>query len=202
MIRQIILNRFDTATYTRYIKEISFKPSIDIIYNNALTALNEKDTEKAISYLVLIMDTDMNFEPLFHLSRLLLFSLSEEFMKKKGHVIKAKNKNLNLYIRDLEDQVLIFEREIIMLQNKISKSEQKLRKKFNIFEFFKKRKTINFIENSKNDILDNAIKIKKVKKDIYIASDLCKVEEYMKMTALILEVIVNKERFESMGYLV
>lgn len=202
MIRQIILKRLGRGLYARYVKDLSFKPSLDTIYSNVLSSLNEHDTEKAISYLIVLMETDINFEPTHHLSKILLFSLSEEFMRKKGHLLKNKNPNLNKYIRSLETDISILEKEIIISQNNISKSETKLLNKFSFKVIFRKNIIISKINQSRNTILNNSEQITKIKKDILLADDLCKVEEYMKITALILEVIHNQERFAKQGFVV
>lgn len=200
MIKQIIADRLDKGIWLRYIKDMSFKPAIETIYNNILTSLNGHDTEKAITYLIIILETDINFEPAHHLLKLMLFSLSEEFLKKKGPTLKNKHRDLNKYILSLEKNINALEREIILLQNNISKLESKLNEGFSITNLFKKNSINSQITQMRENIFKNSDEINKIRKDLVIAWDLCKIEEYMKISALLLEIVNNQQKFIEKGY--
>lgn len=195
MIKDVITQRLEKAIWVKYIKEISFKPSTDTIYKNILSSLKDNDTEKAISYIITILEIDINFEPVHHLLTLLVFSLSEEFIKNKGHNIKSKNPDLNKYLSSIEKQISNCEREIIVAQNNLSKTEAKVKEGFSLNNLFKKKTNEEQISLLKNEILNNSEKLFKLRKDLNTAIELCKIEEYMKVSALVLEIVHNQKKF-------
>lgn len=195
MIREIITQRLEKSIWSRYFKDMSFKPSTDTIYRNILGSLKENDTEKAISFIIVILEIDINFEPVHHLLRLLIFSLSEEFIKKKGPTIKNKNPELNKYILSIEKQISNYEKEIILAQNNISKLEAKLKEGFSLNTLFRKKSLEEQVIQLRQEIIQTSESINKLKKDLVNATDLCKVEEYMKVSALILDIVTNQKKF-------
>lgn len=195
MIREIITQRLDKSIWIRYFKDISFKPSPDTIYKNILSSLKDNDTEKAISFIIIVLEIDIDFEPVHHLLRLLIFSLSEEFIKKKGHNIKSKNPDLNKYIFNIEKQITNFEREIIIAQNNISKIESRFKEGFSLNTLFRKKWLEEQIVQMREEIITYSESINKLRKDLSIATDLCKVEEFMKISALILDIVTNQKKF-------
>lgn len=199
MIKKILSDKFDKRIYSRYIKDLSFTPSIDTLYSNVLSCLNNHETEKAISYMIMILDNDIKFEPIQHLARLLLFSLSEEFIKKKGHAIKSKHPDIFKYLAALENKCLNIERDIIILQNNILKTEEKLKESF-INSFLKKREFNSQITNMREEIFRNNDELAKTKKEIVVVNELCKIEEYTKLIAVLLDVVTNPHRFYAKGY--
>lgn len=195
MIKDVITNRIEKAIWVKYIKEMSFKPSTDTIYKNILSSLKENDTEKAISYMITILDIDINFEPVHHLLTLLVFSLSEEFIKNKGHNIKSNHPDLNKYLGAIEKKISSTEKDIILTQNNLSKTEAKLKEGFSLNNLFKKKANEEQINTLKNDILTHSENLTKLRKDLNIVIELCKIEEYMKISALVLEIVNNQKKF-------
>ena len=139
MIKHLISERYPRHIWIRYIKEISFTPSLETLYTTALGFLNKNETERVITYLIIMFESDITYEPAHHLARLILFSLSEEFVKKKGYNLKQKHKDLNRHIIALGEKSLSIERELVVLQNNFSKIENQL-KEISFLESILKKK--------------------------------------------------------------
>ena len=195
MIKKIISEKFEKRIYTRYIKEISFMPAVDTLYATVLSNLSNHETEKAITYMIMIAENDIKFEPLQHLARLMLFSLSEDFIKKKGHSLKERHPNIFKYLTSLEDKTLSIEKEIIILQNNILKIEDKMNEGFSLNSFLKKKDYNNQIHNMREEIFKKNDELVKIKKEIVNVTEISTIEEYTKIIALILDVISNPQRF-------
>jgi len=195
VINEILANTFEKHIWARYIKELSFEPSIETLYANALLNLNKHETEKAITYIILTLEADLNFRPAQHLARTMLFGLSEEFLKKKGPAIKEKNRDLNKYLFSLKQSEIKLEKEILVLQNNIAKITAKLNEGFSISSFFKKKENSSQLNACKEQINVLNNELPKIKKEISKISEIAQIEEYTKVIALILEVVMHPRRF-------
>lgn len=195
MIREVLSKTFEKHISLRYIRDLSFQPQIETLYTKALYYLNSGDTEKSITYIILALEEDINYIPIHHLSRTMLFSLSDEFIKKKGLSIKEKHHNLNKYLYALENKLSKQEKELVVFQNDLSKTEEALNKGFSLMKLLNKKSYTNKVNLLNEEINKLNSDIKKTKKDIWCISDLCKIEEYIKIISLVLEVSNYPKRF-------
>jgi hypothetical protein len=195
MLKDILAKTFDKHIWARYLKELSFQPSIETLYASAIGNLNKHETEKTITYIILTLESDIGYEPAQHLSRIMLFGLSEEFIKKKGPSFKEKHSDLNKYLINLEQTYTKLERELVVLQNNISKMEQKLKEGFSLSSFLKKKDFTNQLSQMKDEAYNNSNEILRLKKEISKVTDVAKIEEYMKVIAFILEYVSYPKRF-------
>lgn len=199
MIKEALSTRFPKHVWSRYIKEFSFAPSQDTLYTSALSSLNKGETEKSITYLIMIFDRDIKYEPGHHLARLMLFSLSEEFVKRKGHNVKEKHPDLNKYLSKLEEKSEKIDKEIILAQNNISKLEGKLKDASFIGSILKGKENKQQIRELKTQIENLSQDLTNTKKEITMVSDISKIEEYTKVIALVLEIVTHPKRFSIMN---
>lgn len=199
MIKDAITARFPKHVWSRYIKEFSFSPSQDTLYTSALSSLNKGETEKSITYLIMLFDRDIKYEPGHHLARLMLFSLSEEFVKRKGHNVKEKHPDLNKYLLKLEEKVEKIEQEIISTQNSISKLEGKIKDTSFIGSILKGKENKQNIRELKTQVENLTQELSNTKKEITMISDISKIEEYTKIIALVLEIVTHPKRFSIMN---
>lgn len=195
MLKEIIANSFEKHISGRYIKDLSFNPPAETLYATALGNLNNHETEKAITYLILALDSEPNYQPAQHLGRVMLFTMSEEFIKKKGPSYKEKHPDLNKYIFSLEQNYTKAEKEMISLQNNITKLEAKMNEGFSLSSFLKKRETSGQLANMKEEMNKLNDELPRLKKELSKVSELVKIEEYAKIIAFILNVVTYPKRF-------
>ncbi len=195
MLKEILVKTFDKHIWARYLKELSFQPSIETLYASAIGNLNKHETEKAITYIILTLEFNSEYEPAQHLSRVMLFGLSEEFIKKRGPTFKEKHSDLNKYLVSLEQTSSKLEKELVILQNNISKIEQKLKEGFSLSSFLKKKDFTNKLIQMKEELSSGNSELTRLKKEISKVSDIAKIEEYMKVIAFILEYVSFPKRF-------
>lgn len=197
MIREKIINTLEKHVWIKYILESS-DLSTEALYRQALKSLNNGETEKSISYIILTIESDERFIPIQHFAKTMIFSLSDEFIKKRGHTVKEKNKDLNSYIISLCSKEKDFEKEITIKQNMILSLEEKFQSTSSFSKMLNKKSFNSEINKLKEDVRKLNDEITNIKKEISKISDLCNIEEYIKVITLILEIVTFPRKYKLM----
>ncbi|GIW21283.1 MAG: hypothetical protein KatS3mg068_0290 [Candidatus Sericytochromatia bacterium] len=197
MLREILVKSLEKHVWVKYILEPS-ELSVEALYRQALKSLNNGDTEKAISYIILTLEIDNRFIPIQHFAKTMIFSLSDEFIKKRGHIIKEKHKDLNQYINFLCDKEKDLEKEVTIKQNTILNLEENFEKGSSFSKMINKKSFNSQITELKEDIRRINDEISSTKKEISKIIELCNIEEYIKVITLILEIVTFPRKYINM----
>jgi predicted RNase H-like nuclease (RuvC/YqgF family) len=190
LISKAIQGTFDPNVTKRYVRAFNFgaEPSADDVYALALKFLNQGETEICVSYIIASLDIEKDHNPTFHLTKTMLFSLSEEFEKSGGQIYKAKQSDLTKYMQAMEKTISKLEGDLIGLKNNLKQLESET-------GFLQKMKNKGKIAELNTEIPEVNDKLDKNKKEIKKVSYLAQIEEYTKILSLILEVITFPSRY-------
>jgi hypothetical protein len=190
LITKAIQGTFDAKVTKRYLRDFNFgaEPKADDIYGMALKFLNQGETEVCVSYIIASLDVEKDHNPTFHLAKTMLFSLSEEFDKSGGQLLKQKQSDFGKYIQILEKNISKLESDLLGLKNNLKQLESET-------GFLQKMKNKSRIAELNSQIPEANEKLEKNKNDMKKASYLSQVEEYTKILSLILEVITFPSRY-------
>jgi hypothetical protein len=190
LISKAVQGTFDQQVTKRYLRQFNFgaDPTADDIYALALKFLNQGETEICVSYIIAALDTEKDHAPTFHLTKTMLFSLSEEFDKSGGMLHKQKHADLHKYMQLLEKNVSKLESDLIGLKNNLKQLESET-------GFLQKMKNKGKIAELNAEIPETADKLDKNKKEMKKITYLSQIEEYTKILSLILEVITFPSRY-------
>jgi hypothetical protein len=204
-LKKIISSNFDKAVAKKYLKGIDLD-SDDTVYINpaelyqaALNKLLDGDSEKAINYIIFALDFDRNDKLILHLSKIMIFSLSQYlvennadfFRQKYGGNLEDIETKLRKKIKDLNEIINKLTYEVKQLENIIDNGSKSFI--FRLFKLpgFKRQKEAiqSNVYNYKNEIEGN-------KKDLSGIEKNLRVDEYVRILSLIIEVCVFPTRFE------
>jgi hypothetical protein len=197
MIRDIIIRNLEKHVWVKYLLEES-SLSTEALYRQALKSINIGETEKAISYIILTLESDEKFIPIQHFARTIIFSLSDEFIKKKGNIIKEKHKDLNKYIMSLCNKQKDLEKEITIKQNTILSLEEKFEVSSSFYKILNKKSFSLEVAKLREDIIKLNEQVSNIKKEISKISELCNIEEYIRVLTLILEIVTFPRKYNLM----
>jgi len=212
-LRKILANRLGTDQATNYLKGINFSytetttlKNTANIYQETLNLLLEGHLETAINYIVFGIDLNRNDKLLFNLTKNMIYLFSKKLREEKADFYTSKYAdnifNIPKNIKEKISKLEIIRRKS---QSQIKKNERELEEskpnffstdKLYVFYFFKKRKLIKEIFNLNNQIVEAEQKIRALSQDLANVEKLAKIEEYLKVLSITLEVCIFPERFD------
>lgn len=198
-LKNVLLKTLGEVKSARYLKGLDFVyiDSNDI-YQGALSSLLNGNTEKTIKCIIFGLDLDRENLSILHLARTMLFSLSEDFHDGKGDIYRQKyNNDLNKGLEQLNEKFKKCKKSLEELDEKIElKSKEIEIAKKNFFTYFFKRTRLNSELNSLEAQRVNIMsEIGLIEQEIEDISNLVKIEDYIKILSLILEVCIFPSRF-------
>lgn len=166
------------------------------IYQGALSNLISGHTEKTIKCLIFGLDLDRENNSLIHLARTMLYSLSEDFYVSEGDIYRQKYSDLSKAVDQLTTKTDNLREEIRKKGEAIEETEKEIEEKKNSFFFFLSKGKLNKKLITFRFELSNAnSELSKLSDDLEKVILLEKIEEYMKLLGLVLEVCIFPARF-------
>jgi len=190
LITRALEGTFEPAICKRYIRQFNIQAEIEAedVYPLALKFLNEGDTEMAVGYIITALDIDKDHKATFNLAKTMLFSLSEDFDKANGFMYKQKNPDLNKYMDILNKSITKLNTDLTTSKNELTKLEGET-------GLFQKMKNKQKIAELQAQIVEMSDKFDKTRREQKKVTNLVKIEEYVKVLSLILEVITLPSRY-------
>jgi hypothetical protein len=197
-LKRVLKSLMGDVKSVKYLQGLDFVyiDSTDI-YQGALANLLNGNTEKTLKCLIFGLDLDRENTSIIHLARTMLFSLSEDFYESNGDIYRQKYNDLEKANQQLKEKIKLTKTEVESLNKEIKEIGRTLdssQRKFSLFNF-KKGRLKKKLLNSKLQISNINIEISKLEEDLDNISILVKIEEYMKVLGLVLEVCVFPVRF-------
>lgn len=166
------------------------------IYQGALSNLINGNTEKTLKCLIFGLDIDRDNNSLIHLSRTMLYSLSEDFYESGGDIYRQKYSDLTKAVEQLTVKTDRLKEDIRKKTEELEELEKDFEiQKKKLFFFLKKKTLTKNIQALKVDINNIINEYEKFFEDLEKVSLLEKIEEYMKVLGVILEVCIFPARF-------
>jgi len=198
-LKNVLLKTLGEVKSARYLRGLDFVyVDSNDIYQGALSNLLSGNTEKTLKCLIFGLDLDRENLSILHLARTMLFSLSEDFHDGKGDIYRQKyNNDLNKGLDQLNDKLKKDKKKLEELDEQIElKSKEIEIAKKNFFTFFFKKSRLNSELNSLEAQRVNIIsEIGNIEDEIEDINNLVKIEDYMKILSIILEVCIFPSRF-------
>jgi hypothetical protein len=204
-LKKIISSNFDKAAAKKYLKGIDLDSGETVflnpaeLYQSALKKLLDGDSEKAINYIIFALDLDRNDKLILHLSKIMIFSLSKFLLENNINLLKQKYGNnleesetkLKKKIKDLGDIIKRLTEEVRYLDNTIDGGSTSF-----FFRLFKKKKLVGEKEAIQSNIYNYKNEIDTLKRDLTEVEKSLKVDEYVRVLSLVIEVCVFPARYE------
>ncbi|MFN8673958.1 MAG: hypothetical protein U0457_17995 [Candidatus Sericytochromatia bacterium] len=196
-LKKVINEIIGVAKSNKYLSVLDFAyaDSSDI-YQGALANLINGNTEKAIKCIIFGLDLDRDNNSIIHLSRTMLFSLSEDFYESGGDLFRQKYGSLEKTKIQLAKKKEELNIDISLLEEKLKEKKTELEKNtslmFKLFKAKNLKKEISFDE-SNISLKKSEYEILEVEYDK--SNSLERIEEYIKVLGVILEVCIFPARF-------
>ena len=167
------------------------------IYQGALANLLNGNTEKTLKCIIFGLDLDRDNNSIIHLARTMLFSLSEDFYESDGELYKQKYSDLNKACEQLNNKINGLKKELEEATEEIDDLETtiQLAKAHVFLFFFKKAKLIKQLQESKIKISNLNSEIGRLEDEFININMLTKIEEYMRVLGVVIEVCIFPIRF-------
>lgn len=196
-LKKVIASSLGNIKSPKYLLGLDFAyADSNDIYQGALSNLLNGNTEKTLKCLIFGLDLERENTSLIHLARTMLFSLSEDFYESGGGVLRQKYSNLEKAvlglknkIGNLHDEVEIKEALIKQLELTIENGQK------SFFFFFKRKRLTKQLQVAKIELSNLTSELGKLEDDFEKVSFLERVEEYMKVLGIVLEVCIFPARF-------
>jgi hypothetical protein len=197
-LKRVLQSVLGDVKSLRYLHGLDFAyiDSTDI-YQGALANLLNGNTEKTLKCVIFGLDLDRENTSIIHLARTMLFSLSEDFYESNGDIYRQKYHDLETATEQLKQKIKKTKVEVEHLNKEIKEIARALEsshKTFFIFSF-KKAKLRKNLQFSKFQISNINNEIIRLQEDLENISFLVKIEEYMKVLGLVIEVCIFPIRF-------
>ncbi len=204
-LKKIISSQFGKEKSEKYLLGIDFSKSDTVylktsdLYQKALNNLLDGYTEKAINYIVFALDIDRSDKLILHLAKVMIFSLSQFLLENNTEMYKNK------YSCSLEEAETKIKKKIKTLNEMINKTNKEINKldefieessKSFFFRLFKAKKFIKQKDEIRQGSYDSKLEIDIFKKDLVGLEKLLKIDEYVRLLSLVIEVCVFPSRFE------
>jgi hypothetical protein len=196
-LKKVIKSVLGNTKSPKYLQGLDFAyiDSNDI-YQGALSNLINGNTEKTLKCLIFGLDIDRDNTSLIHLARTMLYSLSEDFYESGGDIYRQKFSDLGKAVEQLTVKTERLKEESRKKGEIIQETEKEIEEKKKSFFFFlskgklnKKISTLRLeLSNTNTDLFKSTDDLEKV-------SLLEKIEEYMKLLGVVLEVCIFPARF-------
>lgn len=166
------------------------------IYQGALSNLINGNTEKTLKCLIFGLDVDRDNTSLIHLARTMLYSLSEDFYESGGDIYRQKYSDLTKAVDQLTVKTERFKEDARKKGEELEAVEAEIElKKKSFLYFLKKAKLIKNLQSVRLELSNLNSEYIKFQDDLEKVSLLEKIEEYMKLLGVILEVCIFPARF-------
>ena len=166
------------------------------IYQGALSNLINGNTEKTLKCLIFGLDVDRDNTSLIHLARTMLYSLSEDFYESGGDIYRQKYSDLTKAVDQLTVKTERFKEDARKKGEELEAVEAEIElKKKSFLYFLKKAKLIKNLQAVRLELSNLNSEYVKFQDDLEKVSLLEKIEEYMKLLGVILEVCIFPARF-------
>lgn len=197
-LKKVLKSLIGEAKSVKYLQGLDFTyiDSTDI-YQGALANLLNGNTEKTLKCVIFALDLDRENTAIIHLVKTMLFSLSEDFYESNGDIYRQKYSDLEKATEQLKHMIKKTKSEVELLNKEIKELSKALEfsKKQSFLFLFKKRRLKKKLLLSKLQISTINNEISMLEEDFENISLLVKIEEYMKILGLVLEVCVLPVRF-------
>jgi predicted nuclease with TOPRIM domain len=167
------------------------------IYQGALANLLNGNTEKTLKCIIFGLDLDRENNSIIHLARTMLFSLSEDFYESGGDLYRQKYSDLNKASEQLNNKIKDFKKEIEDVTEEMEELEvaiQLAKTHFFLF-FFKKAKLNKQFQENKIKLSNLKSEIGRMEEEFVNLNLLAKIEEYMRVLGVVIEVCIFPIRF-------
>ena len=196
-LKKVVKNILGNIKSNKYLQGLDFAyiDSNDI-YQGALSNLISGNTEKTLKCLIFGLDIDRENTSLIHLARTMLYSLSEDFYESGGDLFRQKYGSLEKTKIQLAKKKEELNIDISLLEEKLKEKKTELEKNtslmFKLFKAKNLKKEISFDE-SNISLKKSEYEILEVEYDK--SNSLERIEEYIKVLGVILEVCIFPARF-------
>lgn len=166
------------------------------IYQGALSNLINGNTEKTLKCLIFGLDVDRDNTSLIHLARTMLYSLSEDFYESGGDIYRQKYSDLTKGVEQLSVKTERFKDDSKKKSEELEFTEKEIEtQKKSFFFFLKKNKLNKKVQTIRLELSNINNELSKFSEDLEKVIVLEKLEEYMKVLGVILEVCIFPARF-------
>ncbi|MFN8576921.1 MAG: hypothetical protein U0354_08685 [Candidatus Sericytochromatia bacterium] len=196
-LKKVVKNILGNIKSNKYLQGLDFAyiDSNDI-YQGALSNLISGNTEKTLKCLIFGLDIDRENTSLIHLARTMLYSLSEDFYESGGDIYRQKYTDLGKAVEQLTTKVENLKEESRKKGEAIEFTEKEIEeKKKSFFYFFSKGKLNNKLTTLRLELSNTNTELFKSSEDLEKVTLLEKIEEYMKLLGVVLEVCIFPARF-------
>lgn len=196
-LKKVIKEKINSSKVSKYLSGLDFAyADSNDIYQGALANLINGNTERAIKCIIFGLDLDRNNNSIIHLSRTMLFSLSEDFYESGGDLYRQKYGSLEKSMIQLSKKIESLSAECELNQEKINELNKQLEANNSIiFKLFKKNNLKKEINIKEINLLEKNQELQVLIKDIEVVLSLERIEEYIKVLGIILEVCIFPARF-------
>lgn len=175
--------------------DFAYVDSTDI-YQGALANLINGNTEKAIRCIIFGLDLDRENNSIVHLSRTMLFSLSEDFYESGGDLFRQKYGSLEKTKMLLTKKSEDMETEISAMLEKLELLNKNITENKSImFKLFKAKNIKKDIDFLLSNISLKKAELEIIQNDTEKSKSLERIEEYIKILGVVLEVCIFPARF-------
>jgi predicted nuclease with TOPRIM domain len=197
-LRRVLKSLLGEVKSVKYLHGLDFA-YIDAtdIYQGALANLLNGNTEKTLKCVIFGLDLDRDNTSIIHLARTMLFSLSEDFYESNGDIYRQKYHDLEKATEQIKQKIKKTKNEMDPLKKEVQELENALessKKQFLLF-FFRKGRLNRSLQTAKLRVSNINNEITNLEEDFENISFLVKIEEYMKVLGLVLEVCIFPVRF-------
>lgn len=196
-LKKVVKSVLGNSKSPKYLQGLDFAyiDSNDI-YQGALSSLIGGNTEKTIKCLIFGLDLDRENNSLIHLARTMLYSLSEDFYISEGDLYRQKYSDLTKAVDQLTTKTDNLKDEIRKKAEIIEETEKEIEiKKSSFFFFLSKGKLNKKVTTLRLELSSSNTEYSRLSDELDKVILLEKIEEYMKLLGLVLEVCIFPARF-------
>lgn len=196
-LKKVIKEKVGASKVNKYLSGLDFAyADSNDIYQGALANLINGNTERAIRCIIFGLDLDRDNNSIIHLSRTMLFSLSEDFYESGGDLYRQKFGSLEKSMIQISKKTEDISSKCEFNEEKISDLNKQLESNNSIiFKFFKKNNVKKEISVLEIELLERHQELQVLKNDMDTVTSLERIEEYIKILGIILEVCIFPARF-------
>jgi hypothetical protein len=221
-IKKILLTTLGKTKSEKFLKGIDFSDMAAMtenntasssvnIYQGALSKLLDGEMEKAINYIIYGLDLDRDSKLLFNLCKNMVFTLSKqvegnvtELLKNTVNIKNTENldKDRNFFrnkIKDLEKVITIENTKLEKMETELFNSRPSF---FSVNKLFipyqlKKKRLKPQIKTLKGSVSTFILELESYQKELRELEKHTKIEEYLKVLGLTLEICIFPTRFNT-----
>jgi len=192
-LKKVIKSLLGEAKSLRYLHGLDFA----YIDSTDISNLLNGHTEKTLKCIIFGLDLDRDNTSILHLARTMLFSLSEDFYENGGDLYRQKYSDLEKASEQLTIKIKKMSKETQEIEKLIEEQEEIIEKaRKNFFSFFFKKKSLNSkLEELKANAINIRSEVSRFREEVENINLLAKIEEYLKVLGMVLEVCIFPIRF-------